>query len=247
MPTIDVFDCYQDSSPDYPYSGQIALNMIQVYPEYLTDPSVILCPSDPNGTDVAQVFDEANDLGVHWTGNGYAATAGPGNTEFYPCEVTAGKASYVYFGWALWIDGIMEDTTVFTDFTQVLTHPPFLAIPDFVDFMISIDHIKGRIENGPASEVDTDITVGSLTVYRLREGIERFFITDINNPAASSKAQSEMPIMSDWITSSTEDDTEFSHVPGGANVLYLDGHVEFLRYPSAWPVSPLFAVTVANF
>jgi hypothetical protein len=31
------------------------------------------------------------------------------------------------------------------------------------------------------------------TIYRLREGIERFFITDINNPAASAKAQSETP------------------------------------------------------
>ena len=252
FPTIDVFDCGHDGADAYPYSGQIALNMIQVFPEYLTDPSVILCPSDPNGTDPAQIFDEADDFSVHWTGNGYAATAGPGNTEFYPCEVTAATSSYAYFGWALWVDGIMDDTTVFTDFAQVLTHPPFLAIPDFVDFVASLGEVTGRVQNGPASEVDADITVGSLTVYRLREGIERFFITDINNPAASSKAQSEMPIMSDWITTGYNDlgepdENEFNHIPGGANVLYLDGHVEFLRYPSEWPVSPLFAVTVANF
>ena len=24
----------------------------------------------------------------------------------------------------------------------------------------------------------------------------------------------------------------FNHLPGGANVLYMDGHVEFLKYPS---------------
>ena len=35
------------------------------------------------------------------------------------------------------------------------------------------------------------------TCYRLREGIERFLITDINNPAASAKAQSETFIMLD--------------------------------------------------
>jgi prepilin-type processing-associated H-X9-DG protein len=25
---------------------------------------------------------------------------------------------------------------------------------------------------------------------------------------------------------------DFSHAPGGGNVLYLDGHVEYLRYPA---------------
>ena len=28
----------------------------------------------------------------------------------------------------------------------------------------------------------------------------------------------------------------FNHVPGGANVLFLDGHVEFVRYPGKFPV-----------
>jgi prepilin-type processing-associated H-X9-DG protein len=32
-----------------------------------------------------------------------------------------------------------------------------------------------------------------------------------------------------WDQIST-DISEFSHVPAGQNVLYLDGHVEFLRY-----------------
>jgi prepilin-type processing-associated H-X9-DG protein len=66
------------------------------------------------------------------------------------------------------------------------------------------------------------------TVFRLREGIERALITDINNPGASSRAQSEIFIMWD-ITSRTA--SQFNHVPGGSNVLYLDGHVDFIRYP----------------
>jgi prepilin-type processing-associated H-X9-DG protein len=28
----------------------------------------------------------------------------------------------------------------------------------------------------------------------------------------------------------------FNHVPGGGNVLYLDGHVTFIRYPGEFPV-----------
>ncbi len=74
-----------------------------------------------------------------------------------------------------------------------------------------------------------DYGVGdSDTVFRLREGIERALITDINNPGASSRAQSDIFVMWD-LTSRIASD--FNHVPGGSNVLYLDGHVDFIRYP----------------
>ncbi len=76
----------------------------------------------------------------------------------------------------------------------------------------------------------------------LRDGIERFFITDINNPAAGAKAQSEIFIMFDaWGVSNTNVNLSaigaFNHVPGGSNVLYMDGHVEFLKYDQGPPVA----------
>jgi prepilin-type N-terminal cleavage/methylation domain-containing protein/prepilin-type processing-associated H-X9-DG protein len=85
-------------------------------------------------------------------------------------------------------------------------------------------------------------------VPRLREGVERFFITDINNPGSGSTGQSTLIVMSDSYTlvGSFMDhgalgDTGigmYNHVPGGANVLYMDGHVEFVRFgknPVWWP------------
>ena len=83
---------------------------------------------------------------------------------------------------------------------------------------------------------DTD--TGATSIYRLREGIERFFITDINNPAASALAQSEIPVMWDqaWAPSGPWGWSYYNHIPGGSNVLYMDGHVEFIRYPSEWPI-----------
>jgi prepilin-type processing-associated H-X9-DG protein len=92
--------------------------------------------------------------------------------------------------------------------------------------------------------------VGPDTIYTLREGVERFLITDINNPAAGMEAQSTIPVMcdtwgvtkkrSDAIDDSTSLAVEtFNHVPGGANVLFMDGHVVFQRYSPAggdWPV-----------
>ncbi|MCP4643808.1 MAG: hypothetical protein GY851_25410, partial [bacterium] len=88
-------------------------------------------------------------------------------------------------------------------------------------------------------ELDQDVGVvkptgngGGETIYRLREGIERFLISDINNPAAT--AQSEIFVMMDAVSVNVSD---FSHVPGGSNVLYMDGHVSFVRYPGEAPAN----------
>ena len=91
----------------------------------------------------------------------------------------------------------------------------------------------------PAGAVsDQDFTVsaaysgtqagGGDTFYRLRVGIERFLISDINDPSATSRGASQVPILWDHISTKVD---SFAHVPGGGNVLYLDGHVEFRKYP----------------
>jgi prepilin-type processing-associated H-X9-DG protein len=71
---------------------------------------------------------------------------------------------------------------------------------------------------------------------RLRNGIERFFISDINNAAASAAAASEIPVMWDETAGYNAVDV-FNHVPGGCNVLYMDGHVEFLKWQSEFPAN----------
>jgi prepilin-type processing-associated H-X9-DG protein len=88
-------------------------------------------------------------------------------------------------------------------------------------------------------EVNEDVSVaqgygngGGKTIYRLREGVERFMITDINNPAASAMAQSEIYIMFDLLATNP---SAYNHIPGGSNVLYMDGHVQFVRYDECGP------------
>lgn len=67
-------------------------------------------------------------------------------------------------------------------------------------------------------------------------------ITDINNPAAGAMAQSEVWIMHNGVATNPK---HFNHALGGANVLYLDGHVKFLRYgeEGTAPVNELIART----
>jgi prepilin-type processing-associated H-X9-DG protein len=86
---------------------------------------------------------------------------------------------------------------------------------------------------------------GTDTVYRVREGIERFLITDINNPAGSAMAQSEVAVMFDSFSTPERGGAvgvmKFNHIPGGCNVLYMDGHVEFIKYPGEFPMTEFVA------
>jgi len=136
------------------------------------------------------------------------------------CAVTA--ESYIWLGWAL---------------------DQSLALNDFI--LGAANVILRRISDGP--EVYEEDIVGPLsgrTIYRIREGIERFFITDINNSGGSAKSQSDVVMMFDTISSIPEN---FNHIPGGSNVLYLDGHVQFRKYPGRFPVSKDFATIAAFF
>jgi prepilin-type N-terminal cleavage/methylation domain-containing protein/prepilin-type processing-associated H-X9-DG protein len=78
------------------------------------------------------------------------------------------------------------------------------------------------------------------TYPHLREGIERFKITDINNPAAGAKAQSEIVVMYDAYGNAIHLGGQLgslimNHIPGGGNVLYMDGHVEFVKWHEKFP------------
>ena len=89
--------------------------------------------------------------------------------------------------------------------------------PEKARFLVA-QRNTGTLPENEAGDVQAD----SGTIYRLREGIERFFLTDINNPAASARKQSDIPVM-----------VAMEERPGpdgpGYFVLFLDGHVEFVK------------------
>jgi prepilin-type N-terminal cleavage/methylation domain-containing protein/prepilin-type processing-associated H-X9-DG protein len=92
----------------------------------------------------------------------------------------------------------------------------------------------------------------SVTIYRLKDGIERFMITDINNPGGATAAQSSIVVAYDWAKAlegavGGAVGTRYNHIPGGCNTLYMDGHVQFSKVgstnPLDWPVSPFASQT----
>lgn len=64
------------------------------------------------------------------------------------------------------------------------------------------------------------------------------------NPRA---AQSTVPTVWDMVNAGPTGTGEYNHVPGGGNVLYLDGHVEFHKYDPAgkFPMNRGFANAVS--
>jgi prepilin-type N-terminal cleavage/methylation domain-containing protein/prepilin-type processing-associated H-X9-DG protein len=116
-------------------------------------------------------------------------------------------------------------------------------------FRLANDYAGGGWYGADIWKVDENHQPFPHTYSHLREGIERFFITDINNPAAGALAQSTLAVMLDaWGGSSIDkwwspaDENVvlfFNHVPGGSNVLYMDGHVQFQKYSeNKYPLGP---------
>jgi prepilin-type processing-associated H-X9-DG protein len=88
---------------------------------------------------------------------------------------------------------------------------------------------------------------GGNVIRRLRDGIERFLITDINDVSRGAQAESELPIMWDKLSTNVIGDIGFNHVPGGCNTLYMDGHVQFVKLGDKFPATAAHAALNALF
>jgi len=222
-------------------NGDFVINMFQVYPEYVSDIKVSICPSASGGTDPALVYNDADNLAtvvIDNAGN-TGPTSGVPNKNYYSCETRSGETSYLYSSWCAIVEGLTDKPyTGVKDLNSLVTLYPYGA--DALNLLYVPQTLLNNLTAGNQATfnaADSDIpsnltnftTVAPRDIYRTREGIERFLITDINNSAASAKAQSEIWIMGDNISTTP---ASYNHIPGGSNVLYMDGHVSFLKYPS---------------
>ncbi len=256
----------RDLSPDgVTVSFNFGPTVTYIYPEYLTDGHVTICPSDPEGGDFRWIGEVHPDHPFTVGGeNLFAERDRRHHSQRAGCShggscANAIDQSYGYTGY-IWDRVNDDDPTATTGpltqalFGIVATGPaqalawieaiiagvltPYLAI-DGGSTDPALFAAFDAVTEGDISVPAGLGTAGGDKVLHLREGIERFMITDINNPAGSAEAQSEIFVMWDRLSTTVAD---FNHVPGGANVLYMDGHVGFSKFPAdEAPVQPGFA------
>lgn len=229
----------------------------QIYPEYISDLLIYFCPS---GTDSHQqpenfmcpdggwcrspidrsvgwglnptLFDDRNYIYVSWLANNThtldsmravwdlrgTSAAGSGWRDSFPGSVDGASRD-------AWIE-LANNNISFGDghpYGNTVSRAALQGVFDALETEYNENASSKTIVQG-SSGPNSDILF-------LREGVERFMITDINNPAASSSAQTNVFVMWDRIGVSGRSKNGFAHIPGGINVLYMDGHVEFKKYP----------------
>ncbi|HDP34407.1 MAG TPA: prepilin-type N-terminal cleavage/methylation domain-containing protein, partial [Candidatus Hydrogenedentes bacterium] len=182
-----------------------------IYPEYLTDPAIAWCPSDPSVGDAEEraTLDDGSSCITYmkWRSE---------------CAYTIGE-SYMYISYVFdrlsdddprepinTIIGLVQalggnvgdiDTSGDGPAQFIMGLMQLFATPEMIDAAISNPNdakIMGIIDKNITGPLLEPVTPGeeglgnggSNTIYRLMEGVERFMITDINNPGASAQAQS---------------------------------------------------------
>jgi prepilin-type N-terminal cleavage/methylation domain-containing protein/prepilin-type processing-associated H-X9-DG protein len=172
-----------------------------IYPEYLADARILVCPSDLNGTEEYEA------------GRWREMFAPVGQRYIKPCMFD--DLSYQYVPWAIRTDWVWDDAFMDYDAGFVLALQDVLresadglkAIPDFT----FVDENEREHE-----------------VMALKQGVARFMITDINQPWKGFEGEGRLPVFFDRLSVIA---TDFNHLPGGTNVLYMDGHVSFAKFP----------------
>lgn len=256
-----------------------------LYPDYWNDHQIAICPSDsgavgtfaaanffPSTTDADELFENASALSSNSQADKNCLLMALSISRSYM------YAGYVVHDWwgiqaihaaeVSWIANQMGAARGLSD-TAALGAA---CAPRTVTSYAWIHRLEGDLTPGSApplaqwghpDTIGSDGVRGNNTFMAFREGMERFFITDINNPAAGAKAQSAIPVMwdvvagADWVapegspTVTTGSTLRFNHAPGGGNILYMDGHVGFLRYPQeTFPYGPAdgsqYAITYGN-
>lgn len=220
-----------------------------LFPDYMTDVNITLCPSDSRAREFVGVLDL--NLGSYVTD---AIDAGASN---------------------LCVDALLSLGVSYTYISYLTTSSS--QIKDIIQsrFLIAIDESdRGNAEFVSAAEMKNQgcprkafAAYGSLGQVdipgdpllqagfgktdddgspmpkgypRLRRGIERFTITDINSPVSRVASESTVPLMLDTWAANVPllgGTARFNHIPGGSNVLYLDGHVKFVTLGSRFPVA----------
>ena len=222
-------------------SGAIAVAPMRraIYPDYISDIRLLLCPSDPDDTPAA--FSDS-----------------AGRVRLPASEM---DASYAYFGWMLdkcddsapdarirplfaLIPGLGEDalnnlpdSPIPAQSYKLLAAIGLKVLQAYISQDVPLIEASFRVADGDLHVPSgSEASYGNGTtqyIHRLHEGVERL-CQSTNGAQSFPPAASQVWVMFDRLST---DGSGFNHFPFGVNVLFMDGHVEFSSYPSRAPAS----------
>jgi len=257
-PPMQCTNIHAEDWPDLDFSGEGAkkigyelstMPLISAwYPNYNSDPSILACPS--SGELDEDDLKDANGDWNFWRPWKHSYEPEPRGPKKY--RVT----SYAYLGWMFDLldkpylpPTALPETSILSGAVAMLGYDlpsgglvtqQFGAAIDALFTAVMIDALpyglQGTLGIGLLKVANMNFRVtpglgngGGDTLYRLKEGNERFIITDVNNPQTSAMAQSSLFAMMDQF-GNISSIKYFNHVPGGCNVLFMDGHVDWIPY-----------------
>lgn len=207
-----------------------------LYPSLIDDLGMLYCPSDPEVEDrIAEVAEKGSD----------------GLFEEFKVQ----HFSYVYLGWAF--DRLGGDPaqklSEFPILSALLQEPFPVDVYVTPQFAGGFEALFSSLFEGQGKSLpgeyflhlaDSSLKVAAPlgnnegeTIRRLGKGVERFLVTDPNDTNAMKECASKIGTMMDAYGSMGSYIFYFNHIPGGSNVLYMDGHVDFVRWVGS-PAGP---------
>ena len=247
---LNVYDDF-DFAPD----------MRALYPEYLQDPLTLVCPSGPYGKRPSLFLGRITIGENGYTDDAQGATGlvrddGSGTCQ-YAEMLTNGDVSYTYLGWAideedLWFKG---GPVIGADAAR-RAGLPLSGRAQYVALACRILDARSKQGAASAALLDADILLKDVVgeritldfstgrwndgcIRRFRGEFERCYITDWSQTVILRR---DMAVAFDNVLDGI---ARSGHVPAGGNVLYMDGHVEFVRYPERFPMTEDFAGLLA--
>lgn len=200
------------------------VNASDLFPEYLTDPVVLVCPARRRGSDseaaLGIVRDDGSgrceheglisDPGRYYTYIGYL---------LFRCDETAQNGLETVDG----IENVPELLRVFFAALEPLTRPEAFAASIGTGVDIPVEELQ-------VCPVDH--------VYQYREGVERFVMWHLGDEKGWY-VRRIIPVLWDRLHVEDFRAKGRGHRPPGCNALFIDGHVEFI------PCGPRFPATLS--
>lgn len=235
-----------ESASDLKNAGVAAAPRISsLWPYYLTDPTILVCPADPKNS-VARYQNEAGEWAL----------------DDRRVRLRAGD-SYNYLGWALdkcrdedpgqKVDELVQMLALagvsLPDIDLEGVEPPMQLVRALFGVVTEAMKAMSSGESLAAIAlrvVDSDLPVGrdnegnglgnggSETVFRLRPDLQRLVVEAGGSARDKAMLPKNVFVMFDKLSA---DPKQYNHPPGGSNVLFLDGHVEFVKFPGKPPVT----------